>query len=118
MNKKKITLSLGVLALCFSCSSCTFSSPYTAPVYQGKEITNKQVSELKPDMTKAQVRNLLGYPDIIDTFNQNQYIYVNTYKPQVLSQFVQELKLVLTFKDDKLVSILGNYAPPIDKPIY
>ena len=95
------------------------SEVYTAPVPQGKSIKNKELFEIKPNMTKGEVKYILGSPDIIDTFNPNQYIYINTYKAHMQDKKFDESKLVLTFNNqDKLIGISGNYEPPTKKPVF
>ena len=77
---KKILPACALSVTIFSLNSCGLIDPYTAPVPQGKTIGNKKVFDIKPNMTKSEVIYMLGSPDIIDTFNPNQFIYINTYK--------------------------------------
>ena len=89
------------------------------PVTQGKKISEQKLYEIKPNMTKSEVTQILGSPDIVDIFNPNQYIYVNTRKKIMQSKRIDELKLVLTFNNnDELTSISGNYPPPSKKPVF
>lgn len=112
---KKISLCFCAFAL----SACGIIQPYTAPVPQGKEIKDKKLLEIKPNMTKSEVVFILGSPDIIDTFNPNQYIYINTYKKYMQDKRFDESKLILTFNNqDKLVGISGNYEPPTKEPVF
>ena len=107
------------LLMCLSLAGCSFITPYTAPVSQGKKIENKTIMTITPGMAKGEVEYILGSPDIIDTFNPNKIIYVNTYKKNMLDSNFQESKLVLTFNNqDKLIGISGNYAPPTDQPVF
>lgn len=118
MFKRLPKISLLIIAI-FSLSACGIIEPYTAPVPQGKTIKDKKLFEIKPDMTKSEVVYILGSPDIIDTFNPNQYIYVNTYKRSMQSKIFDESKLILTFNNqDKLIGISGNYAPPTKDPVF
>jgi outer membrane protein assembly factor BamE len=113
---QKIVFASGVM---FSLSSCGIITPFTQPVSQGKYITNKTVLKVKPDMTKNEVKYILGSPDIIDTFNPNKFIYINTYKPHMQIQEFTEDKLILTFSNkDKLIGISGNYTPPTTEPVF
>jgi len=102
-----------------SLNGCGIIDPYTAPVPQGKVIKDKKVFDIKPNMTKSEVVYMLGSPDIIDTFNPNQFIYVNTYKAHMQDTNYDESKLILTFSNqDKLVGISGNYDPPTKDPVF
>ncbi|MED7819973.1 MULTISPECIES: outer membrane protein assembly factor BamE [unclassified Francisella] len=117
MNSKKIYKVITLLGISFFLAGCV--EPYTAPVPQGKEISNKELLEIKPNMTKGEVIYILGSPDIIDTFNPNQFIYINTYKKDMQSSMFSESKLILTFNNqDKLIGISGNYAPPTKEPVF
>ncbi|APC90811.1 MULTISPECIES: outer membrane protein assembly factor BamE [Francisella] len=116
---KLITKNLSVLIAILSLSACGVIEPYTAPVPQGKQIKDKKLFEVKPNMTKGEVTYILGSPDIIDTFNPNQYIYINTYKKSMQDTQFSESKLILTFNNqDRLVGISGNYAPPTKDPVF
>lgn len=119
MKRKFLPLCIltGILPLLLN--SCSWVPAYTAPVPQGKEIDNDKMLEIKPNMTKDEVKYLLGSPDIVDSFNPNQFIYVNTYKKRMQYSEFNELKLVLTFNnEDRLVGISGNYAPPTKEPVF
>ena len=117
MNSKKLTKIIILAAVSFFLAGCI--DPYTAPVPQGKKILNKELLQIKPDMTKSEVVYILGSPDMIDTFNPNQYIYINTYKKDMQSSNFNESKLILTFNNqDKLIGISGNYAPPTKEPVF
>ncbi|MFC4892792.1 outer membrane protein assembly factor BamE [Pseudofrancisella aestuarii] len=119
MKKKYFIISLLAGTLTLSLSSCSWIPAYTAPVSQGKEFDNDKMLEIKPNMTKDEVKYLLGSPDIIDTFNPNQFIYVSTYKGRMQYTEFNELKLILTFNNqDRLVGISGNYAPPTKEPVF
>ncbi|KEI34846.1 outer membrane protein assembly factor BamE [Allofrancisella frigidaquae] len=110
---------LVILLLSTMLGGCGIITPYTAPVPQGKVIKDKKLFEIKPNMTKAEVKYILGSPDIIDTFNPNQFIYVNTYKAHMQDENFDESRLILTFDNqDKLVGISGNYAPPTKDPVF
>ncbi len=118
MYKKILSACILSIAIC-SLNSCGLIDPYTAPVPQGKTIGNKKVFDIKPNMTKSEVVYMLGSPDIIDTFNPNQFIYVNTYKAHMQDINYDESKLVLTFSNqDKLVGISGNYDPPSKNTVF
>ncbi len=116
---KKILPAYVFLMVTCSLNSCGIIDPYTAPVPQGKTIGDKKVFDIKPNMTKSEVIYMLGSPDIIDTFNPNQFIYVNTYKAYMQDSNYDESKLVLTFNnEDKLIGISGNYNPPTKEPVF
>ena len=85
-------------------SSCALV--YKIDIQQGNYVTEDLVAKLKPGMTKAEVKNLLGTPLLIDVFHVNQWEYyfsnVRGHKPDPTS------RLTIQFKDDKVVSFTGK----------
>ena len=82
---------------------------YKLSVQQGNVITQEMVDRLKPGMTRNQVEFVMGKPVLADPFEQDQWVYV--YTLEVPDYFVQNFKMVLTFKDDTLATITGDYLP-------
>lgn len=82
-------------------------------VRQGNLITQKMVNELKPGMTKRQVRFLLGTPLLIDTFHENRWDYIYTNRPSGRSfkAETEQQRLQLLFKNNRLNKILGDMYP-------
>lgn len=50
-------------------------------IEQGNVYTPEMVSKLHPGMTKAQVKDIMGIPTLLNTFNDNRVDYVYTNKP-------------------------------------
>ena len=95
-------------------------SIYKADIHQGNILTPQLVETLKLGMNKQQVRFLLGTPSIADPFHPERWDYI--YSEQKGRGERVQRKLVLIFKDDKLISLeqdLTGTAPPPsggDKP--
>lgn len=68
-------LTLHVLLLIAGCSSIP-SLLYQIEIQQGNVITHEMLEKVKPGMTRAQVRFVLGSPMISDTFHGNRWDYV------------------------------------------
>ncbi|HEX7155742.1 MAG TPA: outer membrane protein assembly factor BamE, partial [Burkholderiaceae bacterium] len=67
------------LSLC-GCSTLTawtpgFLTPYRPDVQQGNIITKDMVDQLRPGMTRDQVRFMLGTPLLTDMFHQDRWDY-------------------------------------------
>jgi outer membrane protein assembly factor BamE len=79
---------------------------YKIDVQQGNLVTQDVVDKLKPGMTKAEVKALLGTPLLNDVFHQNEwdYYFSNSRRGRVASQ---PSRLTVYFKDDKLASYAG-----------
>ena len=108
-----------VAFLAFTLGGCSFSQlnlpelkiprVYKLSVQQGNVITQEMVDRLKPGMTRNQVEFVMGKPVLADPFEQDQWVYV--YTLEVPDYFIQNFKMVLTFKDDTLATITGDYVP-------
>ena len=82
---------------------------YKLSIQQGNVITQEMVDRLKPGMTRNQVEFVMGKPVLADPFKQDQWVYV--YTLEVPDYFIQNFKMVLTFEDDTLATITGDYLP-------
>lgn len=78
-------------------------------IQQGNVITQEMVDQLKPGMSKRQVKFTLGSPMIADTFHQDRWDYLYRMAPG--KGPVEQKHITLLFKDDALVSINGDYRP-------
>ena len=93
-----------------ACSSTSFISylpePYKLDIQQGNVITQDMMAKLKPGMTKAQVRFILGSPPVTDMFHANRWDYVYILKAG--SKAKEERKLTLFFDNDQLTRVAGD----------
>ena len=103
-----------LIALAITClSACSFvgfPGVYKIDVEQGNIVTQEMADQLKPGMSRRQVRFIMGTPLIEDTFNQDRwdYPYVKRNGLTVLS----ESRLTVVFEGDSLVTVSGDYLPP------
>lgn len=104
------TLLAAVAVACLSaCSFVGFPGVYRIDIEQGNIVTEEMAEQLKPGMSRRQVRFILGTPLVEDTFNENRwdYIYVKRNGLDVLS----ESQLTVVFEGDTLAEIKGDYRP-------
>ncbi|MBU0501370.1 MAG: outer membrane protein assembly factor BamE [Gammaproteobacteria bacterium] len=111
------TLTVGVLSL----TGCMGNSDpvtdtlaqtpfmYKSEVQQGNVITQEQVNKLEPGMNKSQVRYIMGTPMLVDTFHQDRWDYLYTFRKD--GRLREKKRVSLLFKDDLLVSIDGDLRP-------
>ena len=94
---------LASLLLIAALSGCV----YKIDVQQGNLVTQDLVEKLKPGMTKAEVKQLLGTPLLNDVFHQNEwdYYFSNLRGGRAASQ---PSRLTIRFKDEKLASYEGG----------
>jgi outer membrane protein assembly factor BamE len=104
MNRTVLRLCLAVLTLALGACSASyvpnFLRPYRPDVQQGNIVTKDMVEQLRPGMTRDQVRFLLGTPMLTDLFHQDRWDY--TYYLRRKSGETQIRKLSVVFADGKL----------------
>jgi outer membrane protein assembly factor BamE len=102
--------SMALVALLSGCQSWRNSpdflgviTPYRLEIVQGNVITKEQAAFIKPGMTRAQVRDVLGSPLLTDPFHADRWDYVFTIRRQGAEP--QLRRVVALFKGDALASI-------------
>lgn len=88
-------------------------TPYRIEVVQGNVVTSEQVAQVKPGLTRAQVRDVLGSPLLTDPFHADRWDYVFTIRRQGAEP--QLRRVVVRFKDDAMVSIEGGADLPSER---
>src|SRR4051812_42010322 len=106
---RKLTLLLVLLAGCTKVPLLPGITPYTMDIQQGNYVTQDMVSKLKPGMTRSQVRFALGTPLVADAFHNDRWDYI--YVLQKRGKIVEQRRIVVHFKDDKLSHIAGDVVP-------
>lgn len=94
---------------------------YRPTILQGNLVSQEQVNQLKPGMSRRQVRFALGSPTLRDVFHEDRWDY--PYTKGVGSSPDEYRYLSVFFKDDKLVRVAGDMHPqpeserkPVSKP--
>ena len=114
MRRSSLLVSLPV-SLLFSLlllSSCGFVpqipgvKPYRIDIQQGNYISQDMVAQLKPGMSKEQVRLALGTPLLTDIFHANRWDYV--YWREKPGAKREQRKLTVFFEDGKLTRLDGD----------
>jgi outer membrane protein assembly factor BamE len=106
---------LAALLLCLTLSGC-FIRPYRMDIQQGNYIEPAQLSKLKPEMTRSQVRYVLGTPLVVDPFHPDRWDYL--YIERKRGRLVEYRRLTLYFDGDKLKRALTDIPaePPAKTP--
>jgi len=81
-------------------------TPYKIDVRQGNYITQDMVAQLKPGMTRDQVRFVLGTPLVTDIFHADRWDYVYRFKPG--RGEAQQRRLSVFFEGNNLVRVAGD----------
>ncbi len=83
--------------------------PYKIEIVQGNFVSKEQVEALKPGMTRAQVRDILGTPLLQSVFHADRWDYVFTMKRQGVD--AQARQLTVYFKDGIMERADGDPMP-------
>ena len=102
-----------LISLAITCiSACTFvgfPGVYKLNIEQGNIVTQEMTDQLKPGMTRRQVRFILGTPLVEDTFHPDRWDYV--YVKRNGMNILDESRLTVIFAGDSLLNISGDYQP-------
>ncbi len=82
---------------------------YKIDVQQGNVISQEQVDQLQPGMSRRQVRFIMGTPLMVDAFHQNRWTYMYTMQPGGKER--EQEYLSLFFEENKLARLAGDYRP-------
>jgi outer membrane protein assembly factor BamE len=119
-----LTLTCALLASCAGKSTTTgeqasgsrlfkpsqWITPYKPDVIQGNFISREQVEQLRPGMSRTDVRNVLGTPLVASIFHADRWDYVFTIQRQGVPE--QSFRYAVFFKGDALDRFEGDTMPP------
>jgi outer membrane protein assembly factor BamE len=83
--------------------------PHKIDIQQGNYVDQAMVAKLKPEMTRSQVRFILGTPLIADPFHPNRWDYV--YLTGKANSVHTRHKITVVFDGDKLKHVEGDIVP-------
>jgi outer membrane protein assembly factor BamE len=112
-NTKLLLTSLtfvGLLAL----AGCSFPGVYKIDIQQGNVVTQDMIDQLRPGMTRRQVRFIMGNPLIQDTFHANRWDYLYSLQPGG-GERQQERMSIFFNESDQLVSLSGDFMPGVSR---
>ena len=96
--------------LCVSCGTALPTiKPYKLDVQQGNVVTSKMLLQLRPGMTKSQVRFIMGTPLIQDSFHGNRWDYV--YQMREGGKLKEQRRVIMDFENELLKSVRGDVVP-------
>jgi len=118
MNMSTIRLQLThnakIIFLTLLLSGCTswLPQPHRIDIQQGNIIRQESRDQLKPGMSKADVRAILGDAILQDPFHPDRWDYIYSLKSDTKEQ--TSSRLTLFFKDDLLTKIDGSHFVPAE----
>lgn len=95
-----------LLAVLSACSLIT----HKIDIQQGNYVDQAMIAKLKPEMTRSQVKFILGTPLITDSFHSSRWDYV--YLTGKAEKVKVRHKITVVFDGDKLKNVEGDIVPP------
>lgn len=83
--------------------------PFKMDIQQGNVVTSKMLLQLRPGMTKSQVRFIMGTPLIVDSFHKDRWDYF--YQLRQAGKIVEQRRVILDFDKDFLTKVRGDVVP-------
>lgn len=83
--------------------------PYKMDIQQGNVVTPKMMMQLRPGMTKSQVRFIMGTPLLSDPFHSDRWDYF--YQMRKGGKIIEQRRVILEFEGDALKRVRGDVVP-------
>jgi outer membrane protein assembly factor BamE len=103
---RRTLTTLLALALATALAACV----YRPTIQQGNLLQTDDIDQVKPGMTRSQVRYILGTPMVSDPFEPNRWDYVYSLQ-QGRSKHVDRSHFVVYFEGDKVSHVENRDAP-------
>ncbi|AHL74399.1 membrane protein [Stutzerimonas stutzeri] len=114
MQNTKLMLSSLTLVGLFALAGCSFPGVYKVDIQQGNVVTQDMIDQLRPGMTRSQVRFIMGNPLITDTFHANRWDYLYSIQPG--GSLRQQERVSLVFNaNDQLAGLAGDFKPGVSR---
>jgi outer membrane protein assembly factor BamE len=100
------------VVLALAAAGCTYVpripgiTPYRMEIQQGNYVSQDMVAQLKPGMTKDQVRFILGTPMVTDLFHPDRWDYI--YWREASNGRREQRKLTVLFENGQLARLDGD----------
>ncbi|MGA6099396.1 outer membrane protein assembly factor BamE [Stutzerimonas marianensis] len=114
MQNTKLLLSSLTLVGLFALAGCSFPGVYKVDIQQGNVVTQDMIDQLRPGMTRSQVRFIMGNPLITDTFHANRWDYLYSIKPGGSQRQQERISLVFN-SNDQLAGLAGDFKPGVSR---
>lgn len=114
MQKTKLMLTSLTLSGLLALAGCSFPGVYKIDIQQGNVVTQDMIDQLRPGMSRSQVRFIMGNPLITDTFHANRWDYLYSMQPGG-RQRLQERIAVMFDGGDQLVGLSGDFMPGVSR---
>lgn len=107
----RFVIAASTLGMLCACSSVPrIITEYRIDVQQGNVLTQEMVSQLRPGLSRDQVRFILGTPVLMDMFHANRWDYFYWLKKGNSGDVATRRFSVFFDADGKLTSVAGDVA--------
>ncbi|WP_313221666.1 outer membrane protein assembly factor BamE [Stutzerimonas nitrititolerans] len=114
MQNTKLMLSSLTLVGLFALAGCSFPGVYKVDIQQGNVVTQDMIDQLRPGMTRSQVRFIMGSPLITDTFHASRWDYLYSIQPGGGQRQQERVSLVFN-ESDQLAGLAGDFLPGVSR---
>ena len=114
MQKAKLMLTSLTLVGLAALAGCSFPGVYKIDIQQGNVVTQDMIDQLKPGMTRRQVRFIMGNPLITDTFHANRWDYLYSIQPGGRQRYQERISLMFD-GEDQLIGLAGDFMPGVSR---
>jgi len=114
MQNTKLLLTSFTLVGLLALAGCSFPGVYKIDIQQGNVVTQDMIDQLRPGMTRRQVRFIMGNPLLTDTFHADRWDYLYSLQPGG-GERQQERVSVIFNSNDQLVSLSGDFRPGVSR---
>ena len=114
MQNTKLLLTSFTLVGLLALAGCSFPGVYKIDIQQGNVVTQDMIDQLRPGMSRRQVRFIMGNPLLTDTFHTNRWDYLYSLQPGGGERQQERMTLIFNEKD-QLVSLNGDFMPGVSR---
>ncbi|MFC1681372.1 outer membrane protein assembly factor BamE [Pseudomonadota bacterium] len=101
-----------ILVLFLSLGACKM---HQIDIQQGNVVTESEVAQLEPGMTRREVRYILGTPLVVDPFHQNRWDYY--YSLNRRGKELEKRRITVVFENDVVSLIEGSFEADTAKDL-
>lgn len=114
MQNTKLLLTSFTLVGLLALAGCSFPGVYKIDIQQGNVVTQDMIDQLRPGMTRRQVRFIMGNPLLTDTFHADRWDYLYSLQPGGGERQQERVSLIFN-GNDQLVSLAGDFMPGVSR---
>jgi outer membrane protein assembly factor BamE len=85
---------------------------YKLDIPQGNYLGQKDIDKLQINMTKEQVKFVLGSPVVVDIFQDDTWHYVYRLKSGKREELNKKKNFTVVFENNRLISATGDFELP------